>query len=171
MARAISTDPYMTFRFALRLSRESPWIGFSAIEVCPEAPGCGAGSLKLEKSMGEEFLSIMKLGKTNLNIGIFHISEALNPACADPDFQIDIHGANFTKLMMSPIVLDAMARKQRQARGDKEPPEPNSAVLLATIRVPYDRADFHIKETSFKSATVPTHYRADVVAVPGRVIM
>jgi len=146
MARAVSTDPYMNFRFGLRLTKDSEWLGFSAIGISPNKPGQGPGTLELEKTLGEEFISLLNLGKTGLNIGIWHIAEEFGGK--DPDFQIDIHGADFGNATMGQICLDAMSRQKRESRDEKV--DPRTRVLLSKLTVPYERLDMYVKETSFK---------------------
>ena len=149
MARAISTDPYMDFRFGLRLDSESAWIGLSAISITPKDPGSGAGSLALEKAWGEELLTLLNLGKTNVNIGIWHISEDFGGK--DPEFQIDVHGVDFQQAMIGQINLDAMSATKRLSHPDTSREEARKTrVLLGSITMDYDRCDFYIKETSFK---------------------
>lgn len=150
MARAIGTDPYMNFRFALRTARGEPWIGFSSISIMPEKPGSGAGTVELEKAWGEEFVSLLDLGKTGLNIGIWHITEAFGEHAEEPSFQIDLHGADFRQACVGQIWLDAMGQQKRDARGEKPDHSQWTSVMVGKIKLPYERADFYVKETSFK---------------------
>lgn len=147
MARAIHLDPYMNFRFGLRLSREDPWIGFTAIGIYPDQTGTGSGRLELEKAMDEEFVKLMDLGKRSVNIGIFHITEEW--PSDDPQFQIDLHGVAFNEAFMGGIKLDAMSRTARKERGDA-PADHRTGVLLTSLSVSYDRCDWYVKETSLK---------------------
>lgn len=147
MARAIQLDPYMNFRFGLRLSREDPWIGFTAIGIYPDQVGNGGGTLELEKAMDEEFIRLMSLGKTSVNIGIFHFTEEWPND--NPRFQIDLHGVAFNEAHARGIKLDAMPSSQRRDRGE-EPADPRTGVLLSSMSVRYDHCDWYVKETSFK---------------------
>ncbi len=153
VARAVETDPYMNFRFGLRTSRDSDWIGFSAIGINPTEPGSGAGKLELEKAWGEEFLALLNLGKTNLNIGIWHITEDFAGHKDEPSCQIDLHDVDFRRALMSQIWLDAMGQQKRENRGLKVEHPQWTSVMLGKLTVPYGRADFHVKETSFKGRT------------------
>lgn len=150
MARSVNHDPYMNFRFGLRLSKDSPWLGFTAIGIFPTKAGSGPGELCLEKHFGEELIELMNSGKTNVNIGIFHPTEA--PICDDPKCQIDLFGVDFTKATMNPILLDAMGGQETDRTG----------VLISKISMPYERCDMYVKETALKrSPSTPGSSKAD----------
>jgi len=154
MASVIDTDPYMNFRFGLRLTRESKWIGFSAIEISPKTPGNGGGTLELEKAWDEELLGLLNLGKINVNVGIWHVTEEFGGK--DPGFQIDLHGVNFQQAFIGTINLDAMPASKRLSLSEIAPEDvQKTRVLLGKITAHYDRSDFHIKETSFVGKAAP----------------
>lgn len=153
MARPVTLDPYQNFRFGLRLSKADDWIGFCSIVIVPSGPGVGAGTLELEKAWSEEFLSILKLGKTDLNIGVWHLTEEIQSK--DPAFQIDIRGADFSRARLGQIGLDAVGQQRRERRGLEQPIEdPWTTVMIGRITVDYERMDVSIKDTSFKGLKV-----------------
>lgn len=111
MARAIQTDPHMNFRFGVRHNRISPWIGFSEVYIVPALNGKG-GVLHLRKHLGSDFINFMNEVGSQLNIGVFHISEEHD--CADPRLQIDLHGVRWADGELGPIKLDAKGGDPRE---------------------------------------------------------
>jgi hypothetical protein len=107
MARAVQTDPHMNFRFGVRHNRISPWVGFTEVYIVPALNGKG-GTLHLRKQLGSDFMNFMNDVGSQLNIGVFHLSEEIG--CPDPRLQIDLHGVRYTDGELGPIKLDATSR-------------------------------------------------------------
>ena len=147
MARAISTDPYMNFRFGLRLGPKMPWIGLTKMLITPTGIARNAGTIRLEKAFGEELIELMNAGKTDVNIGVFHIQE--ERPCDNPEFQIDLFGVNFSSARLSPIQFDAMGGREDQTTG----------VLLGELVASYDRCEMTVKKTKLKQ---PRHPHVDL---------
>ena len=134
MARAISTDPHMNFRFGVRHKRGEPWLGFCTVSITPDKAGNGPGTIEFSKHYGEELIAFMNNPSTTLNIGIGHISEERN--CLDPKSQIDLYGVVPKDCrMMGPIKLDA--------KGGQE--EVGTSVLIVHTSMRYERAVFYPK--------------------------
>ena len=137
MARAVETDPYMNFRFGVRLDETSPWVGFSEVIVDPDGLGGSGGTVTLKKAVGEEFINFVNSLKGRVNIGIFHITE--ETGCPDPMTQIDLYGVTGTRVVMGSIVLDAMGGAAEEQ------------VLVTDFAMVYERMEMRSKGAKLKT--------------------
>jgi hypothetical protein len=112
MSQAVQTDPFMNFRFGVRHDRNPPWIGFTEVYIVPNVAGGGGGVLHLRKHLGSDFINFMNDVGSQLNIGVFHISE--KNGCPDPRLQIDLRGVRWADGELGPIKLDAKGGDPRE---------------------------------------------------------